>query len=100
MVFVYWLWMTRNDRIFNGKIMTASSILHQIMGDVRCKLAEAGYKMEEEPDRQLMGERWGVETKKRNSSRQWVKWSKPSMGTLKLNTDGSLKMGREHWVMH
>lgn len=36
--FIYWLWHSQNDKIYNGKVQSVSSLFELIKGKVRIKL--------------------------------------------------------------
>lgn len=95
--FIYWIWRARNLKIFEGKSISAESLIHTIKANVRIKLAAMNYSTEEGFVKELMESRWGVTISVRRKKRKMVSWSKPPAGFMKLNIDGSLRNGRSSW---
>lgn len=67
------------------------------MDDVRIKLSCANFVMKEGPAKEIMEEQWRVIIKTSNRMKTQVKWVMPPEGTVKINTDGSLKNNRGSW---
>lgn len=95
--FVYWIWKSRNERIFNGITMTEKTIIQIIRSDVRMKLNVVEYLIEEGTAKCTIEELWRVVIKKIGRNNKMVKWTKPSVGCFKINSYGSLNIKVGKW---
>lgn len=95
--YVYWMWKARNAKIFEGVNMTVDALNHVILEEVRIKMAGNAYDMNNGEERRLMEERWGITIDDSGRRSSWVSWTKPPVGTVKLNTDGSLNNNKGAW---
>lgn len=96
-VYIYWVWRSRNDKIYSGIAHTVNNLFVQIRDEVRIKLQSNNYRMEEGPERSDMENTWGITIPTKELIVQRVKWCKPMVGRWKLNTDGSMRNGNGFW---
>lgn len=72
-----------------------SSGLH--MERHKMQALSGGYRMENSIERDELQNRWGVLIELKQKTSSWVGWNKPPMGTVKLNSDGTLQNGLGNW---
>lgn len=84
---VLWhLWKYRNHALFEGSILTASSIAASVQSDLHCILLTANFI-----GIKATAGAFSSYGKRKVISIQAVHWDRPSCGLVKLNTDGACK---------
>lgn len=82
---------------FLGEERSVEGIIHMVMSEVKIRLAANNYSLPEGPERSNMEERWGVDIRVKHRRVIHTCREKPPVGTVKLNTDGSLKSSKGTW---
>lgn len=87
---LYHIWGERNRRIFTQKSLSPEMLFQLICDDVRIKLSSVDSVMTDTNEHRWLATQWSLMPKFIIPKQIYTSWSKPGIGEVAVNTDGSL----------